>query len=110
MNKTDKKRGQKIESSKENGKEKSKEKLEDEDKVDKNKKIDNRLKAAEIGTNFLGKTINKIIDFFIKKEEFKNREPSSKEKDLQENKEYLKKRFEKFEEYFEKLSEKKLDS
>ena len=104
MNKTDKKREPKIESSKENGKEKSKEKSEDEDK---DKKIDNRLKAAEIGTNFVGKTINKIIDFFIKKEEFKNREPSSKEKDLQESNEYLKKRIEKLEEYFEKLSEKK---
>ena len=92
MNKTDRKKEDKIESSKENGKEKSKEKPEDKDELDKNLKVKVGLKAAEMGTGFFGKVIDRIFDYFTKKEEFKNRESSSREKYLEETNEYLKKK------------------
>ena len=107
MNKTDRKKEDKIESSKENGKEKSKEKPEDKDELDKNLKVKVGLKAAEMGTGFFGKVIDRIFDYFTKKEEFKNRESSSREKYLEETNEYLKKKMEEFSEYIKKNQDKK---
>jgi len=96
MNKTDRKKEDKIESSKENGKEKSKEKPEDKDELDKNLKVKVRLKAAEMGTIFIGKVIDRI--YFTKKD---------KEKNLEETNEYLKKKIEEFLEYIKKNQDKK---
>jgi len=75
MNKTDRKKEDKIESSKENGKEKSKEKPEDKDELDKNLKVKVRLKAAEMGTIFIGKVIDRI--YFTKKDKEKNLEETN---------------------------------
>ena len=107
MNKTDRKKEDKIESSKENGKEKSKEKPEDKDELDKNLKVKVGLKAAEMGTGFFGKLVDRVFDYFTKKEEFKNRESSSREKYLEETNEYLKKKMEEFLEYIKKNQDKK---
>ena len=107
MNKTDRKKEDKIESSKENGKEKSKEKSEDKDELDKNLKVKVGLKAAEMGTGFFGKLLDRVFDYFTKKEEFKNRESSSREKYLEETNEYLKKKMEEFLEYIKKNQDKK---
>ena len=75
--------------------------------MDKNLKVKVGLKAAEMGTGFFGKVIDRIFDYFTKKEEFKNRESSSREKYLEETNEYLKKKMEEFSEYIKKNQDKK---
>jgi carbon monoxide dehydrogenase subunit G len=103
MNKTDIKRPAQIV----NGKEKLKEKSEDNDKLDKKTKAEIGLKVGEMGSNFLGNLASKIIDYFTKKDEYKYKESSNREKELQESNEYLKKKIEEFTEYIKNISDKK---
>ena len=103
MNKTDIKRQAQIE----NGKEKLKEKSDDNDKLDKKTKAEIGLKATEMGTNLVGNVIGKIFDYFTKKDEYKYKESSNREKELQESNEYLKKKIEEFTEYIKNIADKK---
>lgn len=81
----------KIESSKENGKEKIKEKSEDNDKLDKKTKAQIGLKVGEMSTNVVVSFFDKFFGYLSKKEENKE---SSREKELQKNNEYLRKKIE----------------